>query len=159
MTDASDKGPKVNDEERGEMLLGIIYGLEAKLAERDKLIEHFNKRIENQAFYLDERNAEIARLKSEMDQHARVDYWAEKYNEMKRERDEFVRRYQMIELANKQLTRNDHVNFGELILRNEKLVEALKKLRYAIMPSENEKQDWPLTKLIDRALQSGGDEK
>lgn len=49
-----------------------------------------------------------------------------------RERDEAIRKYASIELANPELTRNDHATFGDLILKNKKQSEIITELESAL---------------------------
>jgi hypothetical protein len=44
-----------------------------------------------------------------------------------KENEELHTKYSLIELANKEWTKNDHVNFGKLMTENEELKEALEK--------------------------------
>lgn len=70
--------------------------------------------------------AELAEIKRNAE--AAIEIHKDQVKFVREERDEALERYRNIELANKHLTRNDHVQFGELLTKRNRYREALERI-------------------------------
>lgn len=115
---------------------------DALMATHEEAVEASHKLLNERAYELDQLKSELEKAKqTELLLRAAIEgyigdlkfydkMWKER-DAAVAERDEWIARYRNIELANKEMSRNDHVVFGELLIERDRYREALERIMIA----------------------------